>query len=156
MNWKKSPALALAVVAILGLSACQSTSDPHRKSVVKARAPSEAFDAMSAVLVQRFANLDPKGTDRAALRVTTVWERSDETDRLMRRRAKGTLTYYKDKLTPNSGKALVKITVERQFSTHKTDFGKLDKQNPKWVGGSDIADTTLEKELHASVRARLD
>ena len=45
--------------------------------------------------------------------------------------------------------------IERQISTKLTGFQALDKQNPRWQGSGDLADTTLEKDILNAVKQRL-
>ena len=151
MRRKITTALLFALAALSPLAGC-TTGPPcedQRKIVVKARGPEEAYDALSAALVQRFDNIDPEQTSRERGQIVTSWRRTDEPNRLVRTRARGTVHKGED------GEQVVEVQVERQLSSSKTDMGELDRERPTWLGGSDTADVTIEREILLAVRQRL-
>jgi len=142
---------ALAALSATGPVGCQSAPvEEQRKMVVHARGDAEAYDALSAVLVQRFENIDPEATSRERGEVVTTWRKTEEPQRLVRVRARGWVRPAEEK-----DRRTVEVQVERQFSSAKTDFGELERQRPTWVGGGDTADVTLEREILLAVRQRL-
>lgn len=142
--------LALAPAAALSSGCPAQQREDQRQIVVKARGQGEAYDALQAVLVQRYDNVDPEGTDRSRGEVVTAWRRTDEPNRLVRTRARGKVLPG-----PEDGERTVEVQVERQLSSAKTDTGDLDRQRPAWVGGADTADVTQEREILLAVRERL-
>jgi hypothetical protein len=143
--------LTTALLLALVLPGCAGEPrEEQRKIVVKARGAEEAYDALSATLVQRYDNVDPEETSRERGEVVTSWRRTDEPNRLVRTRARG-----KVRKGAADDERVVEVQVERQLSSAKTDMGELDRERPQWTGGADTADVTLEREILLAVRQRL-
>lgn len=144
---------ALLVVLALGLGAGCSAEprDEHRQLLVKSRGQEEAFDALTQAIMQRFESTDPEMTSREKGVVATVWRVAEEPNRMVRRRARGTVT----RAGGDRDYATVEVAVDRQVSTRKTEFGEIDRQKPNWIGGTDVADSTLELEILRAVKERM-
>lgn len=125
-------------------------NEPHRELVISARSHSEAYDNAVEVMTRHFTNFTTENSAKTWVSAVSDWQRVDETDRLVRRRA--CLYIW---ASADSGETIVKVAVERQLSTQRSTSGELDRVSPAWSESSESYDLKLEKQMLLQISQRL-